>query len=164
MNVFGAIDNLAWIWSLERNLTRQNGDALIRTERVFIGKNSKVVTKSLTPEVKKIVSESKDWFEKIGDYRHGIAHQIPLYIPRVLSKNDAVDLEKISVSIDEAIVSKDSRRVSNLVQKKFSLGDFGPYMALGGSHDPILLHAQMICDYSTVVHLGEAIFREIDVI
>jgi hypothetical protein len=84
MNIFGAIDNLAWVWAIERDAHGSSGRALRPAEFVFVGARSNHLSASLTPRLREVVGDAKEWFNEIGIYRHGVAHQIPIYIPRLL--------------------------------------------------------------------------------
>tara|TARA_B100001057_G_C22793750_1_gene928723 strand:+ start:454 stop:1209 length:756 start_codon:yes stop_codon:yes gene_type:complete len=159
MNVFGALDNLAWVWALENDLRNAKGSPLGPSEMVFSGRRSKALRKSLSKELKNSVDESADWFDIIGLYRHGVAHQIPLYIPRNLNPKEVRKVEEYRAEINNCIKRGDWRRVSELNSRIYALGDFGPYMALCEPHPPMLLHPQMVCDYATVVNLGELILK-----
>lgn len=163
MNVFGAIDNLAWVWVLERGVKGKKGKPLSPSERVFLGEKSQFVLDSLTPKVKSIIQDAGPWFAEIGNYRHGIAHQIPLYIPRCFREEDLNELKNIDHLIEIAIAEGDSKTVLRLNYERAHLGGYGPYMALSGVHRKILLHAQTICDLATVVNLGEAMFESLEV-
>lgn len=159
MNVFGAIDNLAWVWALENDLRNASGTPLGPSDMVFSGKRSKILRKSLPNNLRKSVDESAGWFDIIGLYRHGVAHQIPLYIPRNLNPTDVKKVEEYRTEIDDCVKQGDWRRISELNSRIYTLGDFGPYMALCEPHPPMLLHPQMVCDYATVVNLGELILE-----
>ena len=51
MNVFGAIDNLAWVWALERSVAGPKGQPLWPAEICFVGPRSRWLAASLTPPI-----------------------------------------------------------------------------------------------------------------
>jgi hypothetical protein len=161
MNVFGAIDNLAWVWALERDLTGPKGQPLWPAEICFTGPRSRWMVATLTPPILTALDNAKEWFDQIGAYRHGVAHQVPIYIPRLYSAADIASSEEIDVAINEAIAAGQKKELGPLLDKRHRLGDYGAYMALNGEHRAMLLHPQMVCDLATVVELGELIMSEL---
>lgn len=161
MNVFGAIDNLAWVWTLERGITKPDGQLLNRTEVVFDGQKAKTLRANLTPVVLKEIEEASDWFSALRDYRDGIAHQIPIYIPRLVSPKVADRWREIDRDIEQAIVENDIDLFEELMSEQYRTGDYGSLMALCDKHAPLMLHPQIICDLATVTNLGEKIFSEL---
>ncbi len=162
MNVFGAIDNLAWVWTLERGVTRPCGKALMRSEVVFDGNRAKTLIASLTPALAEVINEASDWFKALRVYRDGVAHQIPIYIPRLLNKDEAERAACLKVAIEEAIANRNHRLMNELHEEHYHLGDYGAIMALSGKQRTLIFHAQMVCDLATVVNLGEALFSELN--
>ena len=79
-NVFGCLDNLAWMWVLERNVTKDDGQPL---PRGWIGlrPDNKDVRKSLGQELRQVLEDMDDWFTDLESLRHSLARQIPLYVP-----------------------------------------------------------------------------------
>lgn len=161
MNVFGAIDNLAWIWALERGVTGPKGQPLPLAEICFVGPRSRRLTASLTPSILMALENAKEWFDQIGAYRHGVAHQVPIYIPRLYSREDVAQSQEIDAAINEVIATGQRKELGPLLDKRHSLGDYGAYMALNGDRRPMMMHPQMVCDLATVVELGEIIMSEL---
>lgn len=161
MNVFGAIDNLAWVWALERGVTRPNGKKLAPMEIVFNGPKAKVLLASLTPSLTVVINDAEKWFKALRAYRDGVAHQIPIYIPRLLNKKQLKKAAELKVAIDDAILACDYKLMSELMDISHQLGDYGPQMALNGQQIRMYIHPQMVCDLATVVNLGEVMFSEL---
>lgn len=161
MNVFGAIDNLGWVWALERRVTGAKGQPLFPAEICFVGPRSGRLLGSLTPPVIAVLEDAAEWFVQLGAYRHGVAHQVPIYIPRLYSTDDARADEELGRAINQAISARDIQTMLPLMSKRHALGSYGAYMALNGEKRPMLLHPQMICDLATVVLLGETIMAEL---
>lgn len=162
MNVFGGIDNLAWVWALERGVTGAKEQPLWPGEICFVGPRSRFLVASLTTPILAALGNAKEWFDQLGAYRHGVAHQVPIYIPRLYSPEDVASSEEIGAAISEAIVAGDTKRLMPLLDQRHRLGDYGAYMALNGERRPMLLHPQMVCDLATVVELGEIIISELN--
>ena len=79
-NVFGCLDNLAWVWVKEENITKADGQPLPRT-RVGLQPDNRFVRNSLRQELRDLLQGMTDWFAYLEDVRHALAHQIPLYVP-----------------------------------------------------------------------------------
>lgn len=103
INVFGCLDNLAWIFVLEQGLTRDDGSPIPNTW-VGLGKGNDFVRGSLSPEFQDYINGLNAWFDVQGNYRHALAHRVPLYIPPYIvpktSKKAYLDLEN---QISEAL-------------------------------------------------------------
>ncbi len=74
MNVFGALDNLAWIWVSEKSLA-------IDQMKIGLGPKCKAVRASFSPEMQDYLSKLEPWFAHIVDFRDALAHRIPLFVP-----------------------------------------------------------------------------------
>jgi hypothetical protein len=79
-NVFGSIDNLARIWVQEKPVRNENGSP-IPNSWVGLGKDNNFVRSSLSTEFQQYLKGLDDWFDYLGNFRHALAHRIPLYIP-----------------------------------------------------------------------------------
>jgi hypothetical protein len=87
-NAFALLDNLAWIWVCERGLTKDSGGPISHTS-VGLGKRCKIVRRSLPADLRSHVKSLDNWFEHLENFRHALAHRIPLYIPpRVISEQN----------------------------------------------------------------------------
>ena len=162
MNVFGALDNLAWAWAIKRNLKGPKEKALYRNELCFVGPRSKTLVASLTPDLREAIAGAGEWFKHVGEYRHGIVHQIPIYTPRLLSNKDVEELDELNAELNLAVTSGDAVGIRRNLDRRHRLGAYGAVMALNGQHSTMLLHPQMVCDLSTVVSLGETIMSELN--
>ena len=79
-NVFGCLDNLAWMWVLERNITKPDGTSL-PPEWVGLRTQNKLVRETLGEELRTYLDGISGWFKYLEVYRHALAHRIPLYVP-----------------------------------------------------------------------------------
>lgn len=85
-NVYGIVDNLAWIWVYERDLS-----ASIPRRHVGLGKENKAVRSSLSVELQSYLDTMDEWFDYLSDFRHALAHRIPVYIPPGMVQQKNVD-------------------------------------------------------------------------
>lgn len=164
INVFGAIDNLARIWVMESNLVQPNGHRL-RPMQIGLTPDHTIVRASLSQEVQDYLTASDGWFEYLENYRHALAHRIPLYIPpRQLNDAASAEFRRIDDEINKVIA--DQERYAALRAEQRQLGVFNPLMmhSFGEQARPVFLHPQMICDFATVIEIGEHILRELDIL
>jgi hypothetical protein len=75
-NIYGCVDNLAWVWVYERGLSKH-----IKPRQVGLRKHNVQVRASLSEDFRAYLDTLEKWFEYLADFRHAVAHRIPLYIP-----------------------------------------------------------------------------------
>jgi hypothetical protein len=161
MNVYGTIDNMARIWCFEADVKQRDGTA-ISPMQIGLKPKHKCVRKSLSKPFKDYLSKMDEWFEYLEVYRDALAHRIPLYIPpSVLSEIDGTEYRKLELAFQEARGDYPLR--SELMSQQRKLGTFAPLMmhSYGENARPIFLHGQLICDFSTVVEIGEHLLEEL---
>ena len=155
-NVFGCLDNLAWMWVLERNVTKDDGQPL---PRGWIGlrPDNKDVRKSLGQELRQVLEGMDDWFTDLESLRHSLAHQIPLYVPPFsVSPHNAEKYRELEQSIFELVLQRDEAQARAQEYERDSLRFFRPWIV--GSWDwqqkVIQFHPKMLCDFKTVEMIG----------
>jgi hypothetical protein len=162
INIYGAIDNLARLWCMETDLRKPNGK-LLAPMSIGLTPNHIRVRQSLSNEFQNYLAKTDAWFEYLENYRHALAHRIPLYIPpRQLDDRDTAEYRRLEQAI--ADVMGDIRRYEELRMQQNKLGRFNPVImhSYGERAKPVFVHFQMICDFSTVVEIGEYMLRELD--
>jgi hypothetical protein len=103
INVFGCVDNLAWMWVIETDLKAPDGTELGHTE-IGLRKHNKIVLASLSKEFQAFLASIKEWFKYLEDYRHALAHRIPLYVPPfAIDPKNEVRLQELARLKMEAI-------------------------------------------------------------
>ena len=159
VNIFGVIDNFAWIWVIETDVRQSNGDKLPAS---WIGLRSKqtAVRRTLSDSTQHYLSKLDPWFIYLEDFRHHLAHRIPLYIPPFVI--DEADVDEVKAFQDNAFASGWTLdrwlAVMHFMEQK---GVFAPYMAHSIEGGRVPFHAQMICDLGAAVELGERIIGEL---
>ncbi|WP_027052796.1 hypothetical protein [Mesorhizobium erdmanii] len=162
INVFGAIDNLARIWCMEADVRKPNGTPL-KSMAIGLTPGHVPVRASLSQPFQDYLASADPWFAYLEDYRHALAHRIPLYIPpRQLNDEESAEFERLEQEIAQAI--RDDERYVVLRGRQQRLGIFNPLMMHSYSEQarPVYLHPQMICDLATVVEIGEHMLREVE--
>jgi endonuclease YncB( thermonuclease family) len=74
-NVYGSVDNLAWVWVHERGLKT------IPRNRVGLRVQNTEVRATLSTAFQDYLKSRDEWFEHVIEYRDALAHRILLYIP-----------------------------------------------------------------------------------
>ena len=162
INVFGAIDNLAGIWVMETGITQPNG-RLLRPMQIGLTPDHEIVRASFSLPFRDYLESTNAWFEYLEDYRHALAHRVPGYISPC-QLDDAAAAEYRLLETEMADARTNPERYGQLLQQQRGLGVFNPLtMHSYEEHArPVWLHPQMICDFSTVVEIGEHMLRELD--
>lgn len=164
VNVYGAIDNFARIWCLEVPVKNKKGELVRGIDIGFRPKNT-YVRDSLPDGFKAYLKECDPWFEYLENYRHAVAHRIPVYIPpKTLNDDERKQYTKLQTDIDVALKSDQTKEVWRLFEAQRKLGVFKPLMmhSFGENAQPVWFHGQMICDLATVVKIGEKTLDELD--
>jgi hypothetical protein len=160
-NAFGCVDNLAWIWVTERNVT-QNDGSTIPNNWVGLTKGNRLVRCSLSPEFRKYLKSLDQWFSHLENFRHALAHRIPLYIPPyVILKSDEAAYKELEGRMMKAATHLEYDRLSN---KQKALAKFRPCMmhSFGESARPVVLHPQLLADVKTIEELGWKMLEELN--
>jgi hypothetical protein len=162
-NVFGCLDNLAWIWVLERNVTKPDGEPLPRGWIGLQPKNT-CVRQSLGQGLQELLESMDTWFANLEEFRHALAHQIPLYVlPFAVAPSDAERLSNLERSILESIVRRNEAEVRAHARERDSLRFFRPWIigSSNGQQKIIAFHAQMLTDFKTIEKIGTELCAEL---
>ncbi len=162
-NVFGSIDNLAWIWVQERSITNPDGTPLNRT-RVGLTAKNEIVRASFSKEFRDYLVGLDEWICHLEDFRHALAHRIPLYIPpSVISTNDEGTYRELEVRKSDAFQKHDFAEYERLTAAQDALGKFMPWMthSFEEKAKPVVFHAQLLADFNTVDELGLKMLAEL---
>ena len=167
INVYGAIDNIARIWVWETDLTKPNGGAMPQ-KWIGLGVGCEVVRQSLSQPFQEYLTQTDQWFEYLENYRHALAHRVPLYIPpKRLDEEATAKYHELEAQQMAALKAHEFDKYAELMVEQAALGDFEPWMmhSFGPADEdgtPIRFHPQMICDIGTVVKLSEKMMTELE--
>jgi hypothetical protein len=162
-NVFGCLDNFAWVWVLEQNVTKPDG-ASLPPEWVGLRTQNKVVRDSLGQELRQYLEGMSDWFTYLEDYRHALAHRIPLYVPPFsVNPNNADRYRELERSIFALIVQRKNAEAQAQELERDSLRFFQPWIMHSwmGEARPIQFHTQMLTDFKTIEAIGARLLDEL---
>jgi hypothetical protein len=164
VNVFGCFDNLALAWVHERNIRRPNGNALPSMQ---IGFNEKcqVVRASLSPVFMRFLTSRTmtAWFGYLENFRHALAHRIPLYIPPAgVSASQAERYRQLEDASQEARRRWDFDEYDRLQEEQNALGIFQPIIthSYEEKSDGIFFHFQLLVDFKTVEDFANRMLKE----
>lgn len=163
INVYGSLDNIARIWCLETTLKGSDGRP-IRSGYIGLGPKNTAVRKSLSPLFQEYLQHTNEWFDYLENYRHALAHRIPLYIPpKQLNQRQTQEWLRLESELNGALKARDYEAWGSLLAEQKSLGVFEPVMmhSFGEEARPIRFHVQMIADLATVVEIGERMIDEL---
>jgi hypothetical protein len=162
-NVFGCLDNLAWTWVLERNVTKSDG-APLPSEWVGLRSKNKVVRDSLGQEFRQFLESMSDWFKYLEEYRHALAHRIPLYVPPfAIAPNNAERYYELERSICTLTIRRKIAEARTQQLERDSLRFFRPWIVHSwtGEARPIQFHTQMVTDFNTIEAIGARLLDEL---
>lgn len=163
-NVYGSIDNLAWILVMETGLTLDNGKP-IPANHVGLRKTNKSVRRSLSPVFQSYLEGLEDWFDSLESFRHALAHRIPLYVPPYMMLEENLETyDELQVSKRIALKYHEFETHEELSAQQDALGFFRPVMAHSLKEDgrQVYFHAQILADFNTVEELGGKVLEELD--
>lgn len=162
LNVFGCIDNLAWIWVTERALTTETGEPLRSVDVSF---HNKLVRKTLPDAFRLYLAGLKNWFRGMGDFRHALAHRIPLYVPPyTVSPADEAKHDELERQKGAAMQRRNFTEYERLDAEQTRLGRFTPAMTHSHSENPgvVNFHSQVLADWNTVVQIADKFLAQLD--
>lgn len=163
-NVFGVTDNLAWIWVHEKQLRKPDG-APIPDVRVGIRETNDLVRASFSNEFQEYLKKLDAWFKLLENFRHALAHRIPLYIPpSVVPFANADAFREFEAKISQAIVAGEYALSERLQAEQDNLGTFRPCMTHSFEEEAniIFFHAQLLADFNTVDEIASKMLIELD--
>lgn len=158
-NTYGCVDNLAWVWVYERGLSEK-----ISQKQVGLRSHNKLVRASLPSEFVARLDTLEGWFEYLVDYRHALAHRIPLYVPPGNVPPRHVDAyNELSRQMTAALNSLQTSEYDRLSDEQNKLLFFQPVFghSLVEMKAPYYFHPQLIADFLTVEELGQKMLVEL---
>ena len=164
-NVYGALDNLACVWVKEKNIHNSKGKPLSNGQ-IGLSEKYKDVRNSLPDDIQKYLNTErhKSWFSHIENFRHSLAHRIPLYVPPYVSNEEEIKKEKELEQLRcEALKKHQFEEYERFFAEIDLIGTFIPWMthSFGETSPQAVFHAQIIADWNTVAELSENFIKEL---
>jgi hypothetical protein len=162
-NAFGAIDNLAWIFAIEKSLKNKKGQPLHRNA-FGLAKHNTAIRQKLSPEFQVYLSSLDNWFKVLEEFRHSLAHRIPLFIPPYVITPDKQDaFNTLQTAMNAAAAKGDYETYNAKSAEQDALGIFHPVMlhSVVEMEHRIVFHPQLIADFTTVEEIGQKMIAEL---
>jgi hypothetical protein len=163
-NVFGCIDNLAWIWVKEKPVNDNRGRPL-RDQHVGLRSAYIAVRETFSTKFQEYLATRDGWFEYLDNYRHALAHRIPLYVaPYTLYPSKLDEHKELERRKREAHEQRNFHLWLRLDAEQEAIGTFTPWMMHSFSEGtaPVAFHPQMLADWNTVVEMADNFRKEIN--
>ena len=151
-NVYGAIDNLAWVWVYEQRL-----DVKMERKQVGLRKGNRQLRASLGDRLREYLEGIDPWLEYVVEYRDSFAHRIPLYIPPGgIPPKRLARYNELMIQINHSLSAFDAAEYSRLMEEADKLLVFQPLMthSFNEATAHYAFHVQMIADFLTIEQLG----------
>jgi hypothetical protein len=158
-NVYGSVDNLAWTWMHERGLAAE-----IKPRQVGLRAHNTQLRKSLSSKVQTYLKGLDAWFDYVADFRHALAHRIPLYIPPGgVRPRDIDTYNALQRRINDVLNQLNPAEYDRLSSEQARLFVFQPVMthSLSEAKGVVACHAQVIVDFLTVEELALKMLAEL---
>jgi hypothetical protein len=156
VNAFGCIDNLARIWIHEKPVTTERGKPLPKGE-IGLAVHHTLVRTSLSEAFQDYLKTLDEWLTFMGNFRHALAHRIPLYIPPyALRPQDERAYNEFEHKMIEASQKGELAEHGALAAEQQKLVRFLPWMhhSYLEKGKPAVFHPQLLADFHTVEELG----------
>ena len=162
-NTFGCLDNLAWTWVTEHGVKRLKSLKL-RPSQIGLGPKSEDVRASFSPGFRTYLEGFEAWFKHLEDFRHALAHRIPLYIPpHTIPTNLEGEYNRLEAAAVVARRAGDQATYFRSRSEQCRLGIFQPMIlhSLGQNSATIWLHPQLLADFNTVEEIAQNFLVEL---
>lgn len=154
INLFGILDNLAWVYVLEHNLEAEVGG------HMGVGLYAKGTQNILPPDLKAYINldSTKEWYEKyVKNYRDALAHRIPLYVPPlIVTEVEAAKWMELDGRIWECIQNQEFEALEDLKREEADLGivcDMFSHSLSESESKTVYIHPQLLVDGATILEL-----------
>jgi hypothetical protein len=162
VNVFGALDNLAWILVHEKALS--NDGKPMDKRAIGLSAKNKMLRRQLSGGFNAYLTEKSGWFDELGNFRDAVAHRIPLYVPPfVISPEKMAEYEEIQRLKEAAMM--DEEEYDRLDAREKSISHFASLMAHSLTEQGnrfIQFHPQMLGDFNLVVEVAGKVLDELE--
>ena len=154
INANGLLDNLAWVYILEKGLLETVGG------HRGVGLFKRETQELLPTDVRAYLASDRmrSWNNEYAkDYRDSLAHRIPLYVPpAAIDPNDAERHRQLDSEMFQAILAGDLELADSKKREQDSLQS----VCLTAVHSysesrMVWFHAQMVADANTVLAISQ---------
>lgn len=173
-NIFGCIDNLAWIWTKEKQLKNKKEQPLSGPSVGLMSpEKNKIIRDSFSQDfqdylsnLRKVDKEDDDkWHDILEDFRHALAHRIPLYVPPYgITPADTEESNNLEERMRQALNKNNFQEWKQLNEEQEKLGHFFPVMSHSFTENSksMVFHSQVLADWNTIVEMSEKFLEELN--
>ena len=158
INVYGCLDNIAWIWVHENEINIPNRE-------VGLTSSNKTMRSYFSDDFQSRLIEFDPWCrEYLKNYRDALAHRIPLYVPPVsFTDNDQKTYDELEKKKWAALKEGKLDVCDRIAEAQKKIGRFYPWMQHSYSEKskPVVFHAQILADWSTIIELSSGFYFEL---
>jgi hypothetical protein len=119
----------------------------------------------LPQELREYVAGMDDWFDMVDNYRHALAHRIPLYIPpyNVDPANEAA-CQALEAAKNAALFGGNLEEHERLSAAQQQMEFFRPRMlhSIGEGARPLVFHTQLLANFNTIEEMGRKVLDHLD--
>ena len=157
INLYGAIDNLAWIVNAERQLNLSKNK---------ISLYNRQIQQYFTQEFKTYLNDIqngyfKKWYEEyFKNFRHSLGHRIPLYV-LPFGVEEVEKYNEINIEKSKALSTFNLNKYNKLEEMEEELKHILPFYmhSFEEQSKTIILHPQLIVDFKTLMELTDNFFK-----
>lgn len=163
VNAFGACDNLAWVLVYEKKLRKPDGGEL-PAKWIGLRKANKAIRNGLSCDLVLLLGKFECWFEHVDNFRHSLAHRVPLYVPPyVVSNKNEAEYVRLDKEAWEALRAGDLETNKRLRVEQQKLTDFRPWFTHSFSEKSphMAIHPQLIADFGALLEIAEGVIAEL---
>lgn len=153
VHVSGGLDNLAEMWVHEKGVTDRGKP--LKQSRIGLAPSYTVVRESLPDPIKQRLSDFNNWYEFQADFRNGVAHRLPLYVPPYGVRPKDIDTHyRLDVEMNRATARRQFDERERLKAQQGKLGFYSPTMGHRPGSASLVIHPTLIASTRTVLDLG----------
>lgn len=164
VNAFGACDNLAWILVHELGIRKTDG-AELPAAWIGLRKDNFRVRECLSKQLISKLDALEDWFRHVDDFRHSLAHRIPLYVPPYIVLTSKLDeYTRLEKEAWQAMRNGDIETNEELEAQKMALVAFRPWFTHSylEKSPSMVIHPQLLADFGAINDLAAAVLEELE--
>jgi hypothetical protein len=112
---------------------------------------------NILPEFRAYLESLDAWFDNLENFRHALAHRIPLYIlPCVVTEKDYPTYQLLWVQKAKALRRGNSAKYAQLDARQKALTKYQPEMmhSISDNSKRIVFHPRLLSDFKTICELS----------
>ncbi len=164
INLYGALENLAWVWTLNFYI-KDKDNSVINFSEIGFSKKYKKFRLTCSIKILEKLAEYENWYSGLENFRHALAHRIPLYVPPVgRTPNERDKYNALIQKQNNYFEKMDLDGVAKTQEEIDDIGKFIPKMKHSWleKSDEIKFHEQILRDWKVICELAILFYNEID--